>query len=281
MTWSWKRLCADVEDPLAGQPDRRESELEAGGRGLVAPGHLGRHHPVERDTEALVRRGEEVGVAVRDHAEPVPLVQPAQRVGRVGERGPVANRHREARDRLGCHGDAVVLGDAPQPGCEHLAVAPIRRPFGIGLVPGIHLEQCVVVDCLELRERGAETGEQPRLPVDQRPVAVEREDVEAVEGDCHALSESRRALRRSGRRGSEVAHRRALSDRQLRAGRPRRRRAETEPPCRPDLAGRPLRERAPRRRLLRRPDAVRYRTSLRGRAARTAARIETARCARA
>ena len=102
----------DVEDPFPRDVDRLERELEPGRRRLVAPRHLRGDDPIEGQSELLVRHREEIGVAVRDHAEPVTLVQTAERLGAVREDGPVAHALGEPRDDLVVHLEAEVRGDA-------------------------------------------------------------------------------------------------------------------------------------------------------------------------
>ena len=84
-----------VEDAVARHVDRRERELERRGARLVGARLLGGDDPVERDAEAAVREREEVAVAVRDHAEPEPLLEAAQRRRRVVKGGPVSERVRK------------------------------------------------------------------------------------------------------------------------------------------------------------------------------------------
>ncbi len=172
-----------VEDALARHADRLEGELEPSRARLVAPCRLRRDDPVEGDPEALVRGGEEVGVAVRDHAEPEPLLQAAERFCRVGERGPVADALGERRRGVPRDLEADVRRDAAQPGGEDLAVAPIRRPLRLRLVAAVRLEQRLVLHPGRGRQRAPQRLEEPGLPVDQRPVAVEREDLVAAEVD--------------------------------------------------------------------------------------------------
>ena len=107
-----------------------------------------------------------------------------ERLGRVRERGPVADALRESGDGLLGRLDAVAGGDPAQPGREHLAVGQVRAALGRGLVPRVLLEQ-LVVPARRPRQRGPERGEETGLPVDQGAVAVEGQRVEAAEVERH------------------------------------------------------------------------------------------------
>ena len=218
----------DVEDPIARHGDRREGELEPGEARLVAPRHLGGHDPVEGDSEALVRGGEQIGVAVRDHAEPKPLVQPLERAGGVQERRPVAHALRERRDGAVGDLDAVVGRDASQARGEDVAIGPVGRSLGVRLVTGVRLEKRVVLHAGERRERPSQRGEQAGLPVDQRAVAVEGEDVEAVVVERHGLGNPTRTA--VARRVSRYSIRdRTTEQPLLRNGHEREHRAHLQP----------------------------------------------------
>ena len=68
-----------MENALAREADPFERRAEARLVRLVRPDLLCGHDPVERDAEAPVGCGEQVVVAVRDHAKPEPLLEPRQR----------------------------------------------------------------------------------------------------------------------------------------------------------------------------------------------------------
>ena len=73
-------------------------------------------------------------------------MQTGERLGAVGEGGPVADALREAGDRVVGHLEAEVGRDAAEARREHLPVGAVRRPLGLRLVPCIGLEQRVVTD---------------------------------------------------------------------------------------------------------------------------------------
>ena len=181
-----------MEDALARDVDRLEGELERRQARLVGPRVLGGDDPVEGDAEAPVREREEVAVAVRDHAEPEPLLEPAQRGRRVVERGPLADRPGEAVGiRVG--GVEAELGAEPaQRLRQDLAIGQVRAGLELGLVPRVALEQLVLA-CVDAArgEHRLEGVEDALLPVDQGAVAVEGDRVEAGEVDrAHAQNAS-------------------------------------------------------------------------------------------
>ena len=161
-----EQALGDVEDPLARQPDPLEGDLEVVLVGLVAPGLLGGHDPVERRAEARRGSGEQVVIAVGDDAEPEALVEPRQGRRRIGEGRPVADRIGERRD-LGSVGlDAVVGGDPAQAAAEDLAVAQVRARLGGRFDPGERLEQLVVggLDAARSPATRRRAGEDARPP---------------------------------------------------------------------------------------------------------------------
>ena len=67
-----------VEDALPRQADPLECDQEVALGGFVRPGLLGRDDPVELDAQTLVRRREQVVVAVGDDAEPETRLESGQ-----------------------------------------------------------------------------------------------------------------------------------------------------------------------------------------------------------
>jgi hypothetical protein len=173
---SWRRSIQAVRPRSA---DLGQGELEIARIRLVAAELLGRDHPVETNPEALVRAGKEVRVAVRDHAQLEARGEAGQGVDRVGEGGPVADRFREPLDLVGSRIDAELAGDAHKGPGQDRPVLEVRASLGRRLEPGERLEELVVSGGdATLVEDLMDCGQDPALPVDQGPVAVERDDVE-------------------------------------------------------------------------------------------------------
>ncbi len=131
------------------------------------------------DAEPPIRCREEVGVAVGDDAEPEPRREPGERGGGVGERRPGPDRHPERGGRAVVRGEPVVRADLAERHGQDLPVGPVRTGLQPCLGPGVDLQQLVVgrLDG-EGREARAQPGQDAGLPVDQGPVAVERERLE-------------------------------------------------------------------------------------------------------
>ncbi len=111
---------------------------------------------VERDADRLDRRLDEVTVRVREDSE-----QPAA-AARLLELVPGLGEHRPVRQRFGRIG---IHAQAARRLAEHVAVAPSGL---LGLDNG--LELVVALEERRVPERPAD----PRVPVDERAVAVER-----------------------------------------------------------------------------------------------------------
>ena len=106
---------------------------------------------------------------------------------------PVADRLGEPSGVLVGRGEAKLLAQPVQRARQDLAVRQVVAGLERGLVTRVAFEQFVLarVDAVG-REHGLDRVEDPLLPVDQRPVAVERDRVEAreVERDHQAQNVS-------------------------------------------------------------------------------------------
>jgi hypothetical protein len=191
----------DVDDAILRQPDALEQDLEVADIRLVGADLLGRHHPVEVHTEPSSRGGEQIVVAVRQHAQAKASLQTVQRVRRIRERRPVLDRPRERADLVGGRFEAELLGDPSEAGGEDLGIRPIRAAFRGRLMSGVAGQDVlgITVDPVGV-EDGPERRTQSGLPVDERPVAVEgqRVDIGEVDRVAHPRNCSRSGIVRSG-----------------------------------------------------------------------------------
>src|SRR5215203_1767138 len=174
-----------VQYLLGRHPDPLQGQLEVVRRGLVGPGLLGGDDVVELHLQVPGRQGEQAVVYVGDDRQLVPALESAQGVHRVGERQPVAHG---VGKRL--HLRRAWL-ETPPPArlanlfAEHVAVLDVAAPLGGGLQLvlglGVQIEYLVVrgLDTVAAQD-GPEARDYPALPIHERPVAVEREDLVLV-----------------------------------------------------------------------------------------------------
>jgi hypothetical protein len=169
----------------------------------------------ERHSQPTVRRGEQIVVAIRDHRQAETLGEPGERIGRVGEGGPLPHRAAEGRGLLERRLDAELRADAAHAAGKDVPVPPVGPGLDRGLVARVPLEEVLVLgDDVARVEDPPQARQDAGLPVDERAVAVEREHLEALEGDGHAAGTScgghpRRAYHRA--RGGNQGARRTVS----------------------------------------------------------------------
>src|SRR5215207_3913184 len=174
-----------VQYLIGRRPDPLQGQLEVVRRGLVGPGLLGGDDVVELHLQVPGRQGEQTVVYVGDDRQLVPALESAQGVHRVGERHPVAHG---VGKRL--HLRRAWL-ETPPPArlanvfAEHVAILDVAAPLGGGLqlVLGLggQIEYLVVrgLDTVAAQD-GPEARDYPALPIHERPLAVEREDLVLV-----------------------------------------------------------------------------------------------------
>ena len=181
VTWSWYRLWATCRIRSRGRPSRSKASSKLRSVRLVAPGLLGGHDPVEVGAEARGRSREQVVVAVGDDPQPETLVEASQGRRGIREGRPVADRIREGRHLRRVGLDAMAAATPRTPRREDLAIGQIRPGLGGCLDRRVRLQQLIVgaVDAAR-RQDPAEGGQDPRLPVDERAVAVEGQRLEGA-----------------------------------------------------------------------------------------------------
>ena len=187
-----------VQDDGAFQAQVRfqmsQQVFEVGVRRLVRADVLGGVDGVELHAELAVRGGDALAVHVGQDDELVAPLEDAQRVGCVGERGPVRHGGAERLVELGaalqlqgCPRCSCARGTAgrdkaarvwPAPGGSHI----VRRPGGPSpretLFPAPPLRMM----------SGCRASPDPAFPVDQGAVAVEGEDAVVGQSGHDAIS---------------------------------------------------------------------------------------------
>ena len=163
---------------------RVEHEAEGARVGLVGADLVGGEHVIERDHHEVQRALETRAVYVRQHAQPVAPAQRMQRPRAVGKGRPLADGRPERGALFRRRRRAALARHSLHDLRQNLRIGEVRlRLLDSGFVAGEGGEQRLVAGAGPRRLRQARTPRpegvrQPGLPVDQRAVTVERQDLE-------------------------------------------------------------------------------------------------------
>ena len=174
---SWKLLCAACSQRALPICSLRREEVR--GRRLVRAHLLRGDDQVEVDGEVAARRGEQIVVDVREDAEAVAGgAQALERGVRVGERLPRRERVGEERAALVGERPAEGVGDAGGGLGEDVAIEAVALALDHRLDLRVRAQHLVAAELDAVLARGAqERVGDAALPVDERSVAVEGDDV--------------------------------------------------------------------------------------------------------
>jgi hypothetical protein len=163
---------ADVHVALAIRVELLEEALPVAVRGLVRTRLRRGDGALDRHADARDRRGQEIGVGIREEHE---VEAAAAEVGEcsrnLGERSPRREGVAEGALLLRSEGQVFFVRQDSQSLGEHLAVGHGRALLDPRLDLVVALEQPVGVG---FRPQVGEARPDPPVPIDERPVAVER-----------------------------------------------------------------------------------------------------------
>src|ERR1700730_17144846 len=158
-------------------------------RGLVGADVLGRHHRVYGHRETLTRLREKVWIDVRENCQlPALFPQFSERGSDVREHRPVGEGVAENRSSPGTQGETSLSHRSKERFTEHLSIGAEAFRLHLNLMPVVHGKEPLGLAW----RHGLDRPCNPRAPVDQGAVAIERQPahstilappcVEVVEG---------------------------------------------------------------------------------------------------
>jgi hypothetical protein len=169
-----KAALGHVQHLFRRQTNARQGLPKVVQRWLVALYLLRGDDPIERDVELLIGAGKQVVVGVGDDRKPETTPERPQGRLRIGERRPVTDR--VGKPRLFSRGgrEAQALAEVPEDRHQQLAIRRVGTSLGSGLQLGVERQESFGVGRhTVVPQDRLKRGEDARLPVDQRPVAVE------------------------------------------------------------------------------------------------------------
>ena len=176
----------DVQNGVDGHAEALERQLEVARIGLVAAGLLGRYDFVELDSQAARREGEQVVIHVGDHRQPIARREDAQGGHGVVEGSPAGDRLRERGSLLGAGREPQLAPELVHHPREDIPVRAVGARLDGRFEAGEMLQDLRGRKCVAVRGQHALDGPQnPALPVDERAVAVEGDNLEG--GEVHRV----------------------------------------------------------------------------------------------
>ena len=181
-----EQALGDVYQPLASNTqslDLLEQPIEMAGLWLVRADVLCGDDRVEGHAESRIARGKRIAIDVAEDDQLVARRQPSQCLDGVGERRPVSHRLTERLGiRVGHLGPEIGADSTHRLAEDDRVQRTGHVVFDVGLVAAVCSEQPLVVES-ETTAGGpwSQRVGDPRLPVDQRAVAVEAHCAEAIE----------------------------------------------------------------------------------------------------
>src|SRR5712671_751949 len=173
---------ADVQDAVCGDADAGQREFENLQRWLVGSRLLGRNDLVKFDSQLRLSADEEVVVHIGNNGQSEMFLKFPERAHRVRPRFPMRQRLWQRLNFGFCCGESKLFAELPYDRLQHFAITAILSLLGASFEVAVKPQDGGIVRVLAVgRKNAVKAAKDSLLPVDQGPVAVEGEDLEAVE----------------------------------------------------------------------------------------------------
>ena len=188
----WNNVVIDalayMQDAMGGRRYAAEGQLKKLERRFVRPRLLRGDDFIKSDFELRSGAFEQIVVDVGEDGEAESRFQLAQGGDGIWPWFPGRKRFCERMDFFGSGNESQLSPELATDGAQNLAIGPEGRLLCLLLEVSVKLEEGSVPDVFGMRRKDAvKRREQPGLPVDEGSIAIEGEDLEAVEIEHRAI----------------------------------------------------------------------------------------------